>query len=167
MFANLEAAYDALSDETKARIEGLECHHKVTVTQNAAKRFTEDEFQAMVNGDPVRHPLAGRHPVSGRRFLFVNVPLYCRSIVGMEHQGGDALLSELYQHAGRPEFHFRLTWAEHTVVVWENPTACTIRCPITIRTSVCCGGGRPSRRGGDGHGCCVTQAQGCVPVGCG
>jgi alpha-ketoglutarate-dependent taurine dioxygenase len=109
-----------LSDETKARIEGLECHHKVTVTQNAAKRFTEDEFQAMVNGDPVRHPLVGRHPVSGRRFLFVNVPLYCRSIVGMEHQGGEALLSELYQHAGRPEFHFRLTWAEHTVVVWEN-----------------------------------------------
>jgi taurine dioxygenase len=120
LFTNLEAAYAGLSDEMKGRIQGLETNHKVTPTQNAAKRFSPEEFDAMVNGEPVRHPLVCRHPQTGRQYLFVNVPIYCRSIVGMENEEGDALLSSLYRHVQRPEFHFRLTWETDTVVVWEN-----------------------------------------------
>jgi len=120
LFANLEAAYDGLSDRTKARIEGLWTNHKVTDTQNAAKRFTPEEFKGMVEGDPIRHPLVCRNPDNGRSYLFVNVPIFCRGIADMESGEGDALLGELYQHAQRPEFHFRLVWGRNTVVVWEN-----------------------------------------------
>ena len=55
-----------------------------------------------------------------RRFLFVNVPIYCRSIVEMPTAEGDALLKKLYQHVQRPEFHVRVVWQENTVVIWEN-----------------------------------------------
>ena len=120
LFTNLEAAYAGLDEDTKQRIAGLETNHKISPTQNAKARFTPEEYKAMLEGEPIRHPLVGRNPDNGREYLFVNVPIYCRSIVGMENAEGDALLACLYAHAQRPEFHFRLTWEINTVVVWEN-----------------------------------------------
>jgi taurine dioxygenase len=120
LFCNLEAAYEGLDEETKQRISSLESNHKVSPTQNAKARFSPKEYKAMTEGEPVRHPLVCRNPDNGREYLFVNVPIYCRSIVGMENPEGDALLASLYAHAQRPEYHFRLTWELNTVVVWEN-----------------------------------------------
>ena len=69
---------------------------------------------------PVRHPLVGLNPANGRKFLFVNIPIYCRSIAEMPTAEGDALLAKLYAHVQRPEFHFRLVWRPKTLIVWEN-----------------------------------------------
>lgn len=120
LFASLAAAYDALPDELKERIEGLHCHHRVTVTQNTKRRYTPEEAAAMENAPPIVHPLVAHDPGNGRRYLFVNVPIYCRGIVELPTAEGDELLRELYRHTQRPEFQFRLTWRPDTVVVWEN-----------------------------------------------
>jgi taurine dioxygenase len=120
LFAGLSAAYDALSDEMKAQIDGLHCYHRVTTTQNTKRRYTPEEAAAREKDPPVVHPLVPVDPGNGRRYLFVNVPIYCRSIVEMQSAEGDALLRKLYRHVQRPEFHFRLVWRENTVVVWEN-----------------------------------------------
>lgn len=120
LFASLEAAYDGLSDSMKARIEGLHTLHKVTLTQNSKRRYTREQFAAMERARPVRHPLVGLNPENGRRFLFVNIPIYCRSIAEMPTGEGDALLARLYRHAQRPEFQFRLRWMPNTLIVWEN-----------------------------------------------
>jgi taurine dioxygenase len=120
LFASLAAAYDALSDAVKHRIEGLHCYHRVTPTQNTKRRHTKEEAEALANAPPVVHPLAPRDPGTGRRYLFVNVPIYCRSIVELPPAEGDELLRELYRHVQRPEFQFRLTWQPDTLVVWEN-----------------------------------------------
>ena len=120
LFASLEAAYEGLPDRMKARIEGLHTLHKVTPTQNTKRRYTKEQIAAMQRAPAVRHPLVGLNPANGRRFLFVNVPIYCRSIAEMATAEGDALLAELYAHVQRPEFHFRLVWRPGTVVVWEN-----------------------------------------------
>ena len=42
LFASLAAAYDALSDDLKERIEGLHCYHRVTTTQNKKRRYTRE-----------------------------------------------------------------------------------------------------------------------------
>ncbi len=120
LFASLEAAYDGLSDEMKARLEGLHCLHKQTPTQNTKRRYTEEQVADMQRRPPIRHPLIGLNPANGRKFLFANVPIYCRSIAEMPDAEGDALLRELYLHVQRPEFHFRLVWTENTLIVWEN-----------------------------------------------
>jgi len=120
LFASLAAAYDALPDEMKQRIDNLHCHHKVTATQNTKRRYTKEQAEAMENAPPIVHPLVPRDPGDGRRYLFVNVPIYCRGIVEMPTPEGDALLRHLYRHVQRPEFHFRLNWQRNTVVVWEN-----------------------------------------------
>ncbi len=120
LFASLEAAYDALSDDMKDRIAHLETNHKVTPTQNSKRRYTEAQFNAMLEAEPIRHPLVCLNPQNGRKYLFVNMPIYCRSIVDMEHEEGDRLLRQLYRHAQRPEFQLRLVWQVNTLVVWEN-----------------------------------------------
>ena len=120
LFASLEAAYEGLSDELKERIEALHCYHRMTPTQNTKRRYTQEQAEALEKAPPVVHPLVARDPGNGRRYLFVNVPIYCRGIVELPTAEGDALLRELYRHVQRPEFHFRLTWRPNTVVVWEN-----------------------------------------------
>ncbi len=120
LFANLEAAYDGLDEAMKDRIAKLETNHKVQETQNSKWRYTEAEFDAMLKVPPVRHPLVGRNPETGRKYLFVNTPVYCRNIADMETPEGDALLRQLYRHAQRPEYHCRVVWELNTVVVWEN-----------------------------------------------
>jgi alpha-ketoglutarate-dependent taurine dioxygenase len=62
LFASLEAAYDALSDELKEQIDGLHCYHRVTATQNAKRRYTKEEAEAMEHALPVVHPLVPRDP---------------------------------------------------------------------------------------------------------
>ena len=120
LFTSLEAAYDLLSERMKERIEGLNCFHRVTTTQNTKRRHTAEEAAAMAKAPPVLHPLVGLNPANGRKFLFVNVPIYCRSIAEMPTEEGDALLRKLYLHVQQPEFHLRVVWRENTVVVWEN-----------------------------------------------
>lgn len=56
----------------------------------------------MAKAPPIAHPLVGLNSDNGRRFLFLNVPIYCRSIVEMPTAEGDALLKKLYQHFQRP-----------------------------------------------------------------
>ena len=56
------------------------------------------------------------------------MPIYCRSIEEMPGADGDALLAELYAHASRPEFHFRLNWKPGTMIVWDN--ARTLHYPV-------------------------------------
>jgi taurine dioxygenase len=120
LFASLEAAYQALPEDTKKRIAGLHTLHKVTVTQNTRRRHTEEQIAAYDRAPSIRHPLVARNPDNGRPYLFVNVPIYCRSIEELQDDEGKALLAELYAHAGRPEFHFRLVWRPGTIVVWDN-----------------------------------------------
>jgi taurine dioxygenase len=120
LFASLEAAYDGLSDEMKQRIEGLHCHHRMTPTQNTRRRHTKEQAEAMAKAPPIVHPLVARNPENGRRYLFVNVPIYCRNIVELPTAEGDALLRDLYHHVQRPEYHLRVVWRPNTVVVWEN-----------------------------------------------
>ncbi len=120
LFACLATAYDALSDAMKQRIDLLHCNHRVTPTQNTKRRYTPAQVEAMDKAPPIVHPLVARDPGNGRRYLLVNVPLYCRNIDELQTPEGDSLLQELYRHVQRPEFQFRLTWQVNTVVVWEN-----------------------------------------------
>ena len=120
LFTSLEAAYAGLSDRMKSQIEGLHALHKVTQTQNTKRRHTKEEIAALDQASTIRHPLVGLNKANGRKFLFVNIPIYCRSIAEMPTAEGDALLAKLYAHVQRPEFHFRLVWRPKTLIVWEN-----------------------------------------------
>jgi taurine dioxygenase len=119
LFASLESAHDGLSERTKNRIENLWAVHKVTPTQNSKRRYTKEQY-AKLAATQARHPVVGFNRDNSRKFLFVNMPQYCRYIEGMNAAESEALLDKLYRHVQRPEFGFRLVWRPNTLVVWEN-----------------------------------------------
>ncbi|WP_425842010.1 TauD/TfdA dioxygenase family protein [Streptomyces fractus] len=118
MWADMAAAYDNLSDEVKARIEGAEAEHDFLP---GFRRFYGPErlAQWQESFPPVIHPVVRRHPETGRRMLFVNTSFTTR-ILGMERAESDRLLRLLYQQAHVPEFQVRFRWQPGDIAFWDN-----------------------------------------------
>src|SRR5713226_5520292 len=69
-FADMRAAYDALDARTKAIVENLVCEHSL-IYSRAAIGFTELTSDETLAFKPVRQPLVRKHPVTGRKSLFL------------------------------------------------------------------------------------------------
>ena len=69
-FADMRAAYDALDDETRAMCEDLVCEHSQLYSRSTLgfSDFTDDERRRFA---PVLQRLVRRHPVTGRKSLFL------------------------------------------------------------------------------------------------
>ena len=70
LFANMEAAYDGLDDETKALIDGLYAVHDNETFLRAMKQrgASDEEVEAKrAEFPPATHPVVRTHPVSGRK----------------------------------------------------------------------------------------------------
>lgn len=118
-YADQRAAYDALDDATKARIEGLVAVHSAAYSQHTAMGddapLHPDEA---ANLPPVRQPLVRVHQPTGRRTLFLG--RHAREIEGLDPAEGRALLDELLEHATRPPRTYAHRWAAGDAVLWDN-----------------------------------------------
>jgi taurine dioxygenase len=110
MFANQHAAFEALSPAMQQIVAGLRAMHR---------RVLRDADGRVIEHDEAVHPVAPRHPVTGRRALFVNRD-YTVGIDGFTPAESDALLGFLYEHTARPEFTCRHRWDMGDVIVWDN-----------------------------------------------
>jgi taurine dioxygenase len=102
-WASMTAAYDALDDDLKERIGGLEAVH----------RSWWQPVQETV------HPVVRTHPETGRKVLFVN-GIFTKQIVGLDERESDRLLDELCRHATREEFTVRHDWRSGDIAFWDN-----------------------------------------------
>ena len=128
LFADMWAAYDALDEGTKARIEGLRARHRYGNradedfrTRTKAMELTEDE-QAQVRD--VFHPLVLPHPAtghsnSGRRGLY-GVASTSRGIEGMDDAQARELLDRLTEHAAQERFVHAHGYRVGDIVIWDN-----------------------------------------------
>jgi taurine dioxygenase len=115
LFANLQAAYDALSDEMKRRIEGLQT--RIIYRYDAVTRDLTDENDPTL---PVAiHSLVKTHPGSGRKSIYLS-RLMTRNIVGMDRAESDKLLEQLFDHAEKPEFVYAHRWTPGDLLIWDN-----------------------------------------------
>jgi len=116
-FANMHAAYDALTPEMKARIDLLRVVHSWEQSRfNSGSRVaSEEEKQA---APPVAHPLVRTHPETGRKALYMGN--HTSHVEGMDIEEGRALLAGLLRHATSSEFVYRHRWLPGDLVVWDN-----------------------------------------------
>jgi len=106
MFASMYAAYDALSDRMKKYLEGL------TATHDGTRVFGP--------GTPVSvHPLITRHPVTGRKVIFVNQD-FTSHINELPRLEGQRVLQLLIDHCDKPEWTCRFRWTAHSIAFWDN-----------------------------------------------
>ncbi len=123
LFADTSRAYDALPEDTKARIGALRAVHDWgrSRLKSGERPATDEEMAA---APPVEHPVVRTHPETGRKAIYVGN--HASHVVGMPVGDGEALLAELEAHATRPEFIYRHKWRVNDVLMWDN--RCTMHC---------------------------------------
>ena len=122
LFASQAAAYAALPDHLKQRLEGLRAINSSAKAEVSLTR--EDRLRDHARSDDAQvfdavHPVVRSHPETGRRALFVN-PAHTVRFDGMTEAESAPLLAELFAHQIRPEFTCRVTWRPGTLAVWDN-----------------------------------------------
>jgi alpha-ketoglutarate-dependent 2,4-dichlorophenoxyacetate dioxygenase len=115
-FADMRAAYDALPDEEKARLEGLRVHHSIAYSrQTLGFEFSENEQDALKGAI---HPMVRAIPRSGRHSLYL--ASHASRIIDWPVPEGRLLLRELIEHATQPRFVYRHQWRVGDLVIWDN-----------------------------------------------
>jgi alpha-ketoglutarate-dependent 2,4-dichlorophenoxyacetate dioxygenase len=120
-FADLRAAYDALTPAMQARIEDLVVEHSIFHSRGQLGHtdYTDAERAAL---PPARHRLVRVHPGSGRKTLYLGS--HASHVVGWPMPDGRLLLRDLTEHATQREFVHRHTWRVGDLVIWDN--RCTL-----------------------------------------
>ena len=122
-FANLAAAYDALPEDLKNRIENLRAVHSNThlYGENGLYRLTDlsEQLGGMDRVGDATHPVVIIHPESGRKVLYVN-PGHTIQFEGWDFTESRALLDELYGHVVQPQFTCSFNWLPGSVTFWDN-----------------------------------------------
>ena len=120
-FADTRAAYDALPEAMKQKLEGLVAEHSIWYSRSLRGGYVPSDEERAAR-PPARHPLVRRHPGSGRKALFI--ASHASHVVGWQHEEGRALLDELLAFATEPRFVYRHKWQVGDLVIWDN--RCTL-----------------------------------------
>ncbi len=118
------AAYEALPAGMQTMLEDMVAVHHYPDGFRKGILRQENGYGRLEEYDkahpPVEHPVVRRHPVTGRKALFVNSG-FTKHIKGVGRKESDALLRMLFEHvASRPEFHVRFHWEPNSIAFWDN-----------------------------------------------
>ena len=116
LFASAEAAYEALSAEMQARLQGLQAIHRAGAKLYAPGSGLADAVQGLPD---VIHPVIRTHPVTGRKAIYVREG-ECVGIVGMPDAESLPLIKELSDFVIQPAFTHRHQWRVGDVLIWDN-----------------------------------------------
>ncbi len=126
LFTNVAAAYDALPENMKKKLNGLKAKHSYGAKHALRKKtglssrdFTKEQEETPT----VIHPVVRTHPFTGRKCLYV-IEGECFGIIDMPDVEALPLLEELFQHSIKAEFQFHHTWQVGDVLMWDN---CTVQ----------------------------------------
>ncbi|MFZ3311213.1 MAG: TauD/TfdA family dioxygenase [Xanthobacteraceae bacterium] len=116
-FTDERAAYDALPEAMKRRLDGLVAEHSI-FNSRAKLGFTDFSAEEMQGMPPVPQVLVRTVPESGRKSLYL--ASHAGRILGMADQEGRALIEELVAHATQRQFIYTHRWRVHDLVIWDN-----------------------------------------------
>ncbi len=135
-FASTTAAYDALPDTMKQRLQGLKNVHSYRYYRNKNAQAQKEEqargartvqehtptAEQLASVPDVETPIVRTHPVTKRKGLFIN-EAHTSRIVGLGKEESDALLAEICQHIIKPEFQYLHQWQAGDLLMWDNCSA--------------------------------------------
>jgi taurine dioxygenase len=129
LFANMYAAYDALSPGTQRLLDGLTAVNSSALADVSKTR--EDRIRDSGAGSErefvAEHPVVRTHPETGRKALYVNVAHTAR-FRDMTDDESRPLLRYLFEHSVRPEFTCRFRWQVGSLALWDN--RCAMHNPV-------------------------------------
>ena len=122
-FADMRAAYDALDETLKARVETLQARHSLHYSQSKLGHHTktgDGEYSGygLHDGPVPLRPLVKSHPETGRKSLLIG--RHAHAIPGMDPTESESFLQELIDFACQPPRVYHHDWAPGDAVLWDN-----------------------------------------------
>jgi taurine dioxygenase len=123
-FCSMHAAYDALPEDWKQRLEGKTATHDFAKFWDMMRREKGSNRPPLTEAQkaakpPVTHPVVMTHPITGRKVLYVN-PGYATRINELDPQESGRWLDFLFKHQLQETFKYRHLWQEGDVLMWDN-----------------------------------------------
>jgi taurine dioxygenase len=123
MFSSMYRAYETLSLGLRKTLENLNALHSSRHVFGAVNGRKPDQSGRIGNPELATqdavHPLIIKHPITGRKALYVN-PVFTVQIEGWTKEESQSLLQYLYQHASQPDFTCRIRWEKDALAIWDN-----------------------------------------------
>ncbi|ORY30183.1 putative 2,4-dichlorophenoxyacetate alpha-ketoglutarate dioxygenase [Naematelia encephala] len=126
-FADTRSAYEDLSPDRKEEIKDwvvlnsqLQCRRNANTDKDGIldPLLDTDEFDPMKHRFG-KHRLIQLHDPSGRTNLYIAA--HAHHVEGMPIEEGQRKLKELLDHAGQPQYTFKVQWKDPgDLVVWDN-----------------------------------------------
>ncbi len=123
-WADMRAAYEALDDETRDRIQGLQAYHSLYYSQGRVGYLPKPNADGKIDrygyhdGPESLRPLVYVHPVTGRPNLCIG--RHAHDIVGMDPKESEELLDRLNDFACQPPRVYHHQWEVGDAVIWDN-----------------------------------------------
>ena len=120
-FADVGAAYDALSPGLQRTLESLQAVHSNEHVFGKASEYSKRDDR-LGNPDGVgnaTHPVVITHPQTGRKLLYVNMA-FTRHFVDWTMEESAPLLNFLYEHVGQDQFTTQFSWDVGSIAMWDN-----------------------------------------------
>jgi taurine dioxygenase len=135
-FASTAAAYDALPEDMKQRLQQLKNVHSYVYYRGKnlqAQKEEQSRGDRVVQEHPLTEehlkqvpdaemPIVRTHPVTGRKGLFIN-EAHTSHIAGLPKTEGDTLLKQICAHIIKPEFRYEHEWQAGDLLMWDNCAA--------------------------------------------
>jgi taurine dioxygenase len=118
-FCTMYGIYEALPQQLKDRIAGLQIKHDGTYNSGGYVRLGVTPTDDPRSSPGAAHPLVCTHPASGRRMLYLGRRRNAY-LLGLELAESEALLDELWSVVDRPEFSWEHVWRVGDLVLWDN-----------------------------------------------
>ncbi len=127
LFANMYRAYEDLPENLKNRIDGRKAINSYDPGKSDyASTRSRSDYQSETELSYAQ-PMVFRHPVNGRKALYVN-RVMTREVEGLSEAESQELLEALFRHQEQEKFIYRHQWQPGDVVMWDN------RCTLHART---------------------------------
>ncbi len=118
-FADMRAAYDALSSEEKSEVSALICEHSIVYSRElVGLAVKSDEHADKLK--PVPHRLVLTDPTNGRKSLYLSS--HIGTIQGWPVPEARAFIRDLTEHATQRQFVYAHEWRVNDLVMWDNRT---------------------------------------------
>ena len=121
-FADMRAAYDALDDATRAKVDGLQAYHSLHYSQSKLghqhQQGSSYSGYGFHDGPVPLRPLVKTHPDTGRKSLLIG--RHAHAIPGMDPAESERFLDSLIEFACQAPRVYHHDWAPGDTVIWDN-----------------------------------------------
>jgi taurine dioxygenase len=122
-WVDLCAAYDALDDAQRGRLDGLAVQYSLRDDLDRTTYFKASSAALAVRKNSTTVSLVQANARTGRKSVWPNAgpqSNHRARVVGADENESDRLLTELFDFCTQPQFQLRHTWQPGDVCLWHN-----------------------------------------------